>query len=130
MIVLDASIVIDMLTRDDEKGRAARKVAMSDPHWIGPHHLITEVVSGIRGLLLGGKISQDRAEEALSALADAEIELVDVRPHLARVWQLRANMTAYDAAFVAVAEAEECVLVTGDSRLATAPGVRCTVNVI
>ncbi|MEO3791086.1 type II toxin-antitoxin system VapC family toxin [Nonomuraea sp. B10E15] len=130
MIVLDASVVIDALTRDDDKGRAARKLMMNDPHWAAPHHMVTEVVSGIRGLLLGGKISQERAEKALSALGDAELDLVDVRPHLPRMWQLRANLTAYDAAFVAVAEAAECVLVTGDRRLAVAAGVRCPVHVI
>ncbi|MEO3890201.1 PIN domain-containing protein [Nonomuraea sp. B5E05] len=92
--------------------------------------MVTEVVSGIRGLLPGGKISQERAEEALSALGNAEFDLVDVRPHLPRMRQPRANLTAYDAAFVAVAEAAECVLVTRDRRLAVAAGVRCPVHVI
>lgn len=130
MIVIDASVMIDALTADGPAGRAARKAAAVDTHWCAPAHLITDVTSGIRGRLLAAKIAETRAEDAIRALATLEIELADVRPLLPRVWELRANVTPYDAAYVALAEANGCDLLTGDVRLAGAPGARCGIQVV
>jgi predicted nucleic acid-binding protein len=130
MIVIDASVMIDALTADGPTGRSARKATMADLHWIAPANLIPEVVSGIRGLLRGGKISADRANDAIQTLAQAEIELGDMRPQVQRMWELRENITPYDAAYIALAEAEGCPLVTGDARLAAAPGIRCQIRLI
>jgi predicted nucleic acid-binding protein len=130
VIVVDASVMIDALTADGPSGRAARKATMADPHWIAPAHLVTEVTSGIRGLLRGGKISARRADDAVQALAGAEIELAGMQAQLPWIWELRDNLTPYDAAYIALAEAEGCVLVTGDGRLAAVPGIRCQVQLI
>jgi predicted nucleic acid-binding protein len=130
VIVIDASVMIDALTADGTSGRAARKATMSDPHWIAPAHLIAEVTSGIRGLLRGRKISARRADDAVQALAVAEIELANMQVQLPRMWELKDNVTPYDAAYIALAETEGCPLVTADGRLAAIPGIRCQVQLI
>jgi predicted nucleic acid-binding protein len=130
MIVIDASVLIDALTADGPEGQAARKAASADVDWAAPAHVITEVSSGIRGRLLGSKISRARAEEAIRTLAELEIELADVRTLLPRIWELRGNLTTYDAAYVALAEMYGCPLITQDARLSGAPGVRCETQVV
>lgn len=130
MIVIDASVLIDALTADGPQGQAARKAANADMDWAAPAHLITEVSSGIRGRLLGSKISRSRAEEAIRVLAELEIDLADVRTLLPRVWELRGNLTTYDAAYVALAEMYDCPLITQDVRLSSAPGIRCETQVV
>jgi predicted nucleic acid-binding protein len=130
VIVIDASVLIDALTADGPQGQAARKAANADMDWAAPAHLITEVSSGIRGRLLGSKISRCRAEEAIKVLAELEIELTDVRMLLPRIWELRGNLTTYDAAYVALAEMYDCPLITQDARLSVAPGVLCETRVL
>jgi predicted nucleic acid-binding protein len=130
VIVLDASVVADALLDDGPMGVAARAALISDLHWAAPAHLPVEVASVIRGKTLGGKLGPARANEAVEALPALVIEVVDVTGLVDRMWQLRENLTAYDAAYVAAAEILGCPLVTGDSRLAKAPGVRCEVRVV
>ncbi len=71
-----------------------------------------------------------RAAEALADLADLPLQRASHRPLLARIWELRNNVTTYDAAYVALAEVLDAVLVTGDGRLAGAPGLRCVIEVL
>jgi len=129
VIVVDASALADALLDDGPTGAAARSALTSDPHWIAPTHLLVEVVSVIRGKLLGGKLSPARANDAVDALSTLVVEDVPLSGLIDRIWQLRSNLTAYDAAYVAAAEAVGCPLVTGDGRLAKASGVRCEVRV-
>ncbi len=84
--------------------------------------------SAVRGRLLGRKIVVGRARDATEALAEASIELLPTAPLLPRIWQLRGSFSAYDAAYVAAAEAHNCTLLTSDRRPAQAPGVRCAVR--
>ena len=128
MIVVDASVLANALTDDGPLGQVARAELAHDVHWSAPEHLLVEAFSAIRGRLLGGKIGQERARDASDALAEASIELLSVAPLLRRMWQLRENFSAYDAAYVAAAEAHDCALLTTDRRLAQAPGVRCQVR--
>lgn len=97
---------------------------------VAPEVVDLEFVHALRGLVFGEKLSQDRAVMALSAFEELPIQRYPHRAFLRRIWQLRANVTAYDAAYVALAEFLECPLVTGDARLASAPGIRCSVEVI
>ncbi|MGH8960916.1 MAG: type II toxin-antitoxin system VapC family toxin [Jatrophihabitantaceae bacterium] len=120
MIVLDASVLADALIDDGPVGERARESISQDLHWAAPAHLVVEVVSVVRGRVLGGKLTVLRAEEAIDALADLEIAQIDVQPLTNRIWQLRENLTAYDAAYVAVAEQLDCRLYTSDARLARA----------
>ncbi len=128
MIVLDASVLTNAFTDDGPVGTRARSELARDAHWAGPEHLVVEVFSAVRGRWLGQKISAERAAEALSAMAAAAIDLVAAAPLLERMWELRSNVTGYDAAHIAVAEAFGCALVTADARLAHAPNLLCEVR--
>ncbi len=79
---------------------------------------------------LGGKIKPEHAAQAAAAVAEMDPVAVRTRPLAARIWELRSNLTTYDAAYVAAAERYRCALVTTDARLARAAGIQCTVNVI
>ncbi len=127
MIVVDASVLTNALTDDGQVGARARIELSNDPHWAAPEHLVVEVFSAIRGRWLGNKISDKRAEEALAAVAAATVDLIDTAALLSRMWELRSNITGYDAAYIAAAEAYDCALVTADRRLANAPGIGCAV---
>lgn len=84
----------------------------------------------IRGNLLGGKIKPDHPERAAAAAAELGPVVVPARLVAARIWDLRGNLTTYDAAYVAVAERYRCALVTTDARLGRAAGIQCAVTVI
>lgn len=128
MIVVDASALSNALTDDGPLGRRARSELARDSHWSAPEHLIVETFSAIRGRLLGGKITGGRAADALDVLSHAAIELVPTVPLLHRMWELRANLSGYDAAYVAAAELHDAALVTADRRLTQAPGLGCEVR--
>lgn len=127
MIVIDASVLADALTDDGDVGDTARAALAKDEHWAAPDYLIIEVVSVIRGRHLGGKLGHDRAADALAALGQVLVDHVDLVPLLGRVWELRANLSAYDAGYVAAAETLGSALVTADARLAKANGPRCEI---
>ena len=130
MIVVDASVLADALIDDGPVGVAARAALAADPHWAAPAHLLVEVVSVVRGRALGGKLGPVRAQDAVDALPTLVIDRVDIAALVDRMWQLRGSITAYDAAYVAAAEALGCSLVTADGRLAKANGVRCEIRVL
>jgi predicted nucleic acid-binding protein len=130
VIVVDASVLADALVDDGPVGDAARAELTGDPHWVAPGHLLVEVMSVIRGKVLGGKLGLARAQEAIDTLPSLVIDEVGVPMLLDRMWQLRGNVTAYDAAYVAAAELMACPLVTGDGRLAKASGVRCEIRLL
>lgn len=128
MIVVDASALANALTDDGPVGTRARAELARDVHWAAPEHLVVEVFSAVRGRWLGQRISEKRAEEALSAMGDATIDLVAAAPLLNRMWELRSNVSGYDAAYLALAESFDCALVTADARLARIPDLRCEVR--
>ncbi len=130
MIVVDASVLLDALLDDGDAGAAARAALGTDLRWAAPPHLFVEVLSVTRRRLLRGGITRRRAEEAVAALGEMEVQWVDPAAVVHRIWELRDNVTAFDAAYVAAAEQLRCDLVTGDRRLAAAAGVRCTVRVV
>jgi predicted nucleic acid-binding protein len=129
VIVVDASVLANALTDDGPAGIRARGELTNDPHWVAPEHLVVAVFSAVRGLWLRDRISERRAVEALAAVTEARIDLADTSTLLPRMWELRDSLTGYDAAYVAVAEAYGCPLVTADLRLAHASGIRCDVMV-
>ncbi len=89
---------------------------------------MVETFSAIRGLYLGSKISRQRALDALDTMVVSSVELLGTTALLPRMWQLRDNITGYDAAYVAAAETYSCPLVTADVRLARAGDLRCEVR--
>ena len=129
MIVVDASVLTNAFTDDGPVGTAARAQLARDPHWAAPEHLLVESFSAVRGRWLGRRIGDARALDALEAISSAAVELVSVRPLLDRMWELRDDVSGYDAAYVALAEAYECPLVTADVRVERVPHLCCEVRV-
>ena len=130
MIVLDASATAFALLDESGTGDRCRAALQADSQWLVPEHWLIEVLSVVRGNLLGGKIKPEHAAEAAAAVAELDPVTVRTRLLATRIWELRSNLTTYDAAYVAAAERYHCALVTTDARLARAPGIRCTVNLI
>ena len=128
MIVLDASATAFALLDEGETGDRCRAALRADSQWLVPEHWLIEVLSVIRGNLLGRKIKPEHAAGAAAAVAEMDPVTVRTRLLATRIWELRSNLTTYDAAYVAAAERYRCALVTTDARLARAAGIRCTVN--
>jgi predicted nucleic acid-binding protein len=95
-----------------------------------PHMAIIETVSVLRGLVRAAKITELRVEGALQDLVQLPVVRHPHEPLLERVWQLRANLTAYDAAYVALAERLRATLLTCDARLARTPLTGVTIEVV
>lgn len=128
MIIIDASTLANALTDDGPVGQRSRAELARDAHWAAPEHLVVETFSAVRGRHLGAKISRPRALDALDALAASTIELLSTTPLLPRMWELRDNVSGYDAAYVAAAETYGCPLVTADTRLARTADLRCEIR--
>ena len=95
-----------------------------------PGLLDLEVAQVLRRLVLGGTMRPDRGRAAIELLAKLPVYRHHSTPLLPRVWELRENLTAYDAGYVALAEAIGCPLLTRDASLARAPGLRTEVEVL
>ena len=130
MIVVDASVLALALLNEERIGDAARDAITADNRWIMPEHWTVEVLSVIRGQLLGGKIGANQADDAVEAVAEIEPEVPPTRVLVERIWSLRGNLTTYDAAYVAAAERYGCPLVTADVRLTRASGIKCPVDLV
>jgi predicted nucleic acid-binding protein len=124
-IVVDASAIVALLVDDGVDGRWVEQ-QLSDATLVGPHLLHIEVASVLRRAVLSGDLSSDAANLAYRNLFLLPIELSPLEPFARRVWDLRPTVTAYDAWYVALAEALDAPLVTLDARLAGAPGTTCT----
>ena len=94
-----------------------------------PHLLDVEMLHALRGLVLRGDVSRARGEEVREDFASLRWSRYSHVPFLDRIWELKDNLTAYDAAYVALAETLSAPLVTTDARLARAPGIRAEVEV-
>jgi predicted nucleic acid-binding protein len=125
VIVVDASAVIAALLDD---GPARSALALEPAH--APHVVDAELASGLRGLVRGGAVRGDEAVEVLARWRRTGIRRHPVVDLLDRLWELRENVTPYDACYVALAERLGCSLVTADARLSRAPGIRCRVIVV
>jgi predicted nucleic acid-binding protein len=127
-IVVDASVLADALCGSGAVADAARD-ALRERRWAAPEHLHVETFSVIRGRTLGGKLSPEAGARAVRRLAAVVVEAVPSVRLIDRMWQLRHNLSGYDAAYVAAAELLAVPLVTGDRRVAAAPGLRCRIVV-
>jgi predicted nucleic acid-binding protein len=129
VIVADASILVVALSDDGPDGDQIR-ARLRGEHITVPELADVEVASVLRRHLRIGTLDARRAGLALSDLAALPARRAPHRPLLARCWELRDNLTMYDAAYVALAEALGATLLTGDRRLAAAPGPRCEIEVL
>lgn len=129
MLVVDASVLVVALADDGERGDRARS-RLDDEELTAPELVDLEVLSVVRRALHHGEVSAGRADAAVETLARLSLERVPHRSLAARCWELRENLTPYDAAYVALAETLGAVLVTADAPLARAPGSRCVVELL
>ncbi|MDP3891322.1 type II toxin-antitoxin system VapC family toxin [Nocardioides sp.] len=128
MLVVDASVLVVALADDGDDGDGAR-ARLRGEDLAAPDLIDLEVASVLRGRLAGWHIDLRRAELALDDLTDLPLTRVPHRRLIARCWELRSNLTIYDAAYVSLAEALDATLLTGDARLARASGPRCSIEV-
>ena len=120
MIVLDASIVLELLLRGPD-AKQIEELVFNGPPLHAPHLLDVECAQVLRRYAAQGQLSEHRGERLLELLDGFPITRHSHQPLLPRIWSLRANLTAYDAAYVALAEALDATLLTRDERLAAAP---------
>ena len=129
MLAVDASALAPALADDGPDGDAAR-ARLRGEALVAPELIDLETTSVIRRALRAGQIDARRARLALSDLVELPLRRAPHKPLLTRCWELRENLTVSDAAYVAVAEILDVVLVTADGRLANAPGPRCAIELL
>ena len=128
MLVVDASVLVVALADDGSDGDGVRR-RLTGEEITAPEIIDLEVTSVLRKQVASGSVALRRADLALADLIELPLRRV---PHLAllpRCWDLRQHLTTYDAAYVALAEILQVPLLTADSRLANAPGLRCAIEV-
>ncbi len=130
MIVLDASAALELVLASANGKAVSRRIGEPHESLHAPHLLLVEAAQALRRLVRNGAIREARAWEALRDLADLDAEYYEHEPLLDRIWQLRDNLTAYDASYVALAEALDAPLLTFDEKLANAPGHRAAIEVV
>ncbi|HSL57901.1 MAG TPA: type II toxin-antitoxin system VapC family toxin [Acidimicrobiales bacterium] len=129
MLVVDASVLAPVVADAGVDGRRFRR-RLHGETVAGPDLLRLEVASVLRRHALADRLTVEQASAALGDLRAFPLRTFPSDVLLGRVWELRANLTVYDACYVALAEASEVPLLTADRRLANAPGVRCQVELI
>ncbi|WP_375400047.1 type II toxin-antitoxin system VapC family toxin [uncultured Amnibacterium sp.] len=125
MIVVDASTALSGLLA---AGPARQWLASEQLH--APHLIDSEVASGLRRRVRARLLTAEQGWATLDTWRRIGITRYPVPGLVERIWQLRDNLSSYDAGYVALAEALECPLVTADARISGAPGLRCSVTVV
>lgn len=126
-LVVDASVVIAALTDGGSDGEWA-ETTIAAGGLVAPYLVQVESANILRRLRASGRLDAEQADSAYRDLLDLPIDLLSFEPFADRIWQLKENVTSYDAWYVAIAEAFDLQLATLDRRLARASGVRCEVR--
>lgn len=129
MIVIDASVLAPALADDGADGDLVRS-RLRGQRLAAPELVDLEVPSTVRRAARAGRLDQRRSSLALEDLAALPLRRAPHLPLLGRVWELRDNLTGYDAAYVALAEALDALLLTADVAMGRVSGVRCEVEVL
>lgn len=129
MIVVDASVLANVIGDDGADGEHSR-AALSGLELSVPDLVDVEVMSVLRRRWLAKTITARRFAAAIDDLAAVPADRYPVLAFMPRAYELRANVSAYDATYVALAEQLGCPLLTADARLASAPGPRCAITVV
>ena len=125
MIVVDASAAVRALLHDGEARRYLSEESLAAPHLID-----AEVLQTMRRLVARGSVDSADAEAAVQQWSRLGLTRLAVDGLTGRIWALRHNLSAYDASYVALAEALACPLLTADARLAGAPGPECPITLV
>jgi predicted nucleic acid-binding protein len=129
LIAVDASAILEVLLRTGRGARIEDRLLSRGDSLHAPHLLDVEVAQVLRRYAAAGNVTSERGRQALADLGDFAIHRYAHDDLLPRIWELRHNVTAYDAAYLALAEALDAPLVTCDGRLASAPGHAADVEV-
>ena len=127
-MVLDASAAAELLLNTPAGNRVASRLEDETEGIHAPHLIDIEVVQVLRRHLMHGLLEDDRVGRALDRWRDLDIDRYPHAPLLDRIWELRHNVSAYDAVYVALAETLSVSLVTGDEKLARAPGLHARIE--
>ena len=130
MIVVDASALLEFLLQTPLGVRVEARLFHRDVEFHAPHLVDVEIVQGLRRLVRTGEVSSGRAADAIADLTEIDLHRHAHLDLLGRAWRLRDNISAYDAMYVALAEAIDAPIVTCDGPLAKAPGHRARIEVI
>jgi len=130
LIVIDASVLANVIGDDGDDGDLARSEFRSADDVAAPDLVDVETVAVLRKRWIAGSITARRFASAISDLESIAIVRYPTLPLMRRAYELRDNVTAYDAAYVALAETLDCELLTGDGRLGDAPGPVCSIRVL
>jgi predicted nucleic acid-binding protein len=130
LIVIDASVLANVIGDDGDDGDVARSEFRSADDVAAPDLVDVETVAVLRKRWIAGSITARRFASAITDLESIAIVRYPTLPLMRRAYELRDNVTAYDAAYVALAETLECELLTGDGRLGDAPGPECSIRVL
>ena len=130
MIVADASVLLEILLRTDAGEEAQRRLFLRLESLHAPELVDLEIAQVLRRYVLRRELTPFRATAALKLFRRFPVERYGHAPLLPRIWELRENLAAYDAAYVALAEALRAPLVTCDARLAASPGIRTQIEVV
>lgn len=130
MIVVDASVVVDLLLRRPRSVALEERLFRGGESWHAPQLVDLEVAQVLRRFERTGELDAERAAEAMADLVDLPLRRHPHLPLLERIWALRGNATAYDAAYLTLAEALAAPLVTRDRKLARVPGTTAVVEVV
>lgn len=129
MLIVDASCLYEVVA-DAERSEEVRARLAAEPDQGAPHVVDVEVLSVIRRDRMLGRLDATAARQAVDDLRDWPGERFGHQALLERAWELRSSVRSWDAVYVALAEALEATLITLDTRLGRAPGIRCPVEVI
>ena len=130
MIVVDASILANVVGDDGTDGGRARNELRRGGDVCAPDLVDVETVAVLRKRWVAGSMSARRFSTAIADLERLAVDRYPTLPFMRRAYELRANVTAYDATYVALAEIIGCELLTADERLANAPGPRCPIRLL
>jgi predicted nucleic acid-binding protein len=130
VIVVDASVLANIIADDTDTGHRARTRLAHAGQAYAPDLADVETVAVLRRRWLNNDLTDTRFRDAIDDLLALPITRLPVGPLMVRAFELRANVTAYDACYIALAETLDCPLITADRRLATAPGTHCAIEVL
>jgi predicted nucleic acid-binding protein len=130
VIVTDASVILEVLLRSPAAARIEERIFATRESLHAPHLIDLEVAQVLRRYVIQGEMYADRGRMALDLFSKFPITRYSHEPLMSRIWALRSNLTAYDAAYVALAEGLGATLLTRDERLAKASGNRAKLELI